>query len=224
MAGAVREKSNIQNVIIRKSRIAGASTAFSQNGKWVIVGGAIGKLVEKTNNYTLNNIAADVEIDLSRLTVNQAGNVHVGGVIAECETAIKSGVNNLYAQGTIDVNASCDNVGSVFGIYFNNIPTNTLYYVNGAKLNQGTQKSLNEFAVPFCDANNEFIESSGDDALSSWNYNESNRVFFRRTYLRRGLKESVRPSLNYWRKKPAPVRKPWRHAVSRVLLPAWSDI
>lgn len=178
LAGAVREKSNIQNVIIRKSRIAGASTAFSQNGKWVIVGGAIGKLVEKTNNYTLNNIAADVEIDLSRLTVNQAGNVHVGGVIAECETAIKSGVNNLYAQGTIDVNASCDNVGSVFGIYFNNIPTNTLYYVNGAKLNQGTQKSLNEFAVPFCDANNEFIESSGDDALSSWNYNESNRVFF----------------------------------------------
>lgn len=178
LAGGVREKSNIQNVIIRKSKIAGASTAFSQNGKWVIVGGAIGKLVEKTNNYTLNNIAADVEIDLSRLTVNQAGNVYLGGVIAECETAIKSGVNNLYAQGTIDVNASCNNVGSVFGIYFDNIPTNTLYYVNGAKQNQGTQKSLNEFAVPFCDANNEFIESSGDDALSSWNYNESNRVFF----------------------------------------------
>lgn len=178
LAGGVREKSNIQNVIIRKSKIAGASTAFSQNGKYVIVGGAIGKLVEKVNNYTINNIAADVEIDLSRLTVSISDRVHVGGVIAECETAIKSGVNNLYAQGTIDVNASCDNVGSVFGIYFNNIPTNTLYYVNGAKQNQGTQKSLNEFAVPFCDANNEFIESSGDDALSSWNYNESNRVFF----------------------------------------------
>ncbi len=178
LAGGVREKSNIQNIIIRKSKITGASTTFNQNKKWVIVGGAIGKLVDKINNYTLNNIAAEVEIDLLRLPFSEINKVHVGGVIAECETEIKSGVNNLYAQGTIDVNASCDNVGSVFGIYFDNIPTNTLYYVNGAKQNQGTQKSLNEFAVPFCDANNEFIESSGDDALSSWNYNESNRVFF----------------------------------------------
>ena len=68
---------------------------------------------------------------------------------------------------------TCENVGSVFGNKYGNIVQTSLYYVNKSVLNQGTQKSLNEFAVSFCDANNEFIESSSDDALSSWNYNAS---------------------------------------------------
>ena len=176
LAGSVYQNSNIQNIIIRKSKIE--ATAFSQNEKWVIVGGAIGKIVNSSNNYKFDNIATDVEINLNSLNISNYDRVYVGGFIAECQPNVKTCVNNVYAHGKISVNNSCANVGSVFGIYFNNVSQKTLYYANEARLNQGTQKSLSGFAVPFCGENNEFIESSGDDALSSWNYNKSTGVFY----------------------------------------------
>ena len=178
LAGVVYQNSNIQNIIIRKSKIEGASTAFRQNEKWLVIGGTIGKIFDNSNNYKFDNIASDVNIDLSRLTISNYDRVYVGGFIAECQGNVKTCVNNIYTQGKINVNNSCANVGSVFGLNFGNVSQKTLYYVNGAKQNQGTQKSLSGFAVPFCDANNEFIESSGDNDLSSWNYNKSDGVFF----------------------------------------------
>ena len=178
LSGSVYENSSIQNIIIRNSEIKGTSTDFHQNGKWLAIGGAIGKLASPNNNYKFENIAADVNIYLKSLTFSNPEKVYVGGFIGECHNNVKTCVNNVYAQGSIDINSSCENVGSVFGIYFSNVSQKTLYYVNSAAKNQGTQKSLDAFAVPFCDANNELIESSGDDALSSWNYDKSNRVFF----------------------------------------------
>ena len=178
LAGSVYENSNIQNIIIRESEIQGISNDFHQNTKWMAIGGVVGKMASPNNNYKFENIAADVYINLMPLTLSNPERVYVGGFIGECNNNVKTCVNNVYAQGSINVNSSCANVGSVFGIYFSNVSQKTLYYVNSAKQNQGTQKSLDGFAVPFCEANNEFIESSGNDALSSWNYNKSNRVFF----------------------------------------------
>ena len=176
LAGCVYKNSKIQNIIIRKSKIE--ATAFYQNEKWVIVGGTIGKIVDPSNNYKFDNIATDVEINLNSLNISNYDIVYVGGFIAECQPNVKTCVNNVYAHGKISVNNSCANVGSVFGIYFDNVSQKTLYYANEARLNQGTQKSFSGFAVPFCEANNEFVESSGDDALSSWNYNKSTGVFY----------------------------------------------
>ena len=182
LAGGVRENSSIQNIIIRKSKIEGASTTFNQNGKWLVIGGAIGKILNSNNNYKFENIAAEVEINLNNLNVDNQTNVVVGGFIAECQNNVKTCVKNIYAQNTIKVPDACKVVGSVFGKQYGNVVQTSLYYTTGCELNQGTQKSLSGFAVPFCDANNEFIESSGDDALSSWNYNASNRVFFLTVY------------------------------------------
>ncbi len=179
LSGSVYENSSIQNIIIRNSEIKGTSTDFHQNAKYMAIGGAIGKIVDKNNNYKFENIAADVDIYFKPQTLSNPERVYVGGFIGECQNNVKTCVNNVYAQGKIDVNPSCGNVGSVFGIYFSNVSQKTLYYVNSTEqYNQGTQKSLDAFAVPFCDANNELIESSGDDALSSWNYDASDRVFF----------------------------------------------
>ena len=113
LAGGVRENSSIQNIIIRNSKIEGASTTFNQNGKWLVIGGAIGKIINNNNNYKFENIAANVKIDLRSLNVTNQDRVNVGGVIAECQNNVKTCVNNLYAQNTIDVPSVCQVVGSV---------------------------------------------------------------------------------------------------------------
>jgi hypothetical protein len=100
MAGVARKYSNVQNIIIRNSDIMGASASFSQNGKWLVVGGAIGKLSENNNAcYKLDNISADVKIDFSRLSVNNQAQIYVGGFIAECQNNIKDCINNIYVYG-----------------------------------------------------------------------------------------------------------------------------
>ena len=179
-AGTIRQYSIVQNIIIRNSQITCPSSSFDQNGKYLILGGFAGKINDNNNNYKLNNIAVDVSIDAEYLNVGDQGKIYIGGFIAEWQNNAKTCVNNVYAQGSISApsSSSCDYVGSIFGKNFDNVSKATLYYVNVAKQNQGTQKSLNEFAVPFCNANNEFIESSGDDAFSSWNYNNTNRIFY----------------------------------------------
>lgn len=178
LAGSVLENSYIQNIIIRNSEITGTSSAFNQNGKLVVIGGAIGKIVDKNDSYKFENIATDVEINLNSLTLSNPERVYVGGFIAECQSNVKTCVKNVYAHGSITVDTSCENVGSVFGLNYSNVSMETLYYAKSANHDQGTQKSLSGFAVPFCDANNDYIESSGDDALSSWNYNKSDGIFF----------------------------------------------
>ena len=72
LAGAVYQNSNIQNIIIHNSDIKGASSAFNQNEKWVIAGGAIGKIVDTNNNYKFDNISTNVNIDLSSLSINNS--------------------------------------------------------------------------------------------------------------------------------------------------------
>ena len=179
MAGVARKYSNVQNIIIRNSDIMGASASFSQNGKWLVVGGAIGKLSENNNAcYKLDNISADVKIDFSRLSVNNQAQIYVGGFIAECQNNIKDCINNIYVYGKNNMPFTCENVGSVFGNKYGNIVQTSLYYVNKSALNQGTQKALDQFAVSFCDACN--YNSTTNNMLNypSWNFNNADGIFF----------------------------------------------
>ena len=179
MAGVARGYSNVQNIIIRNSDIMGASASFGQNGKWLVVGGAIGKLSENNNAcYKLDNISADVKIDFSRLSVNKQTQIYVGGFIAECQNNIKDCINNIYVYGKNNMPFTCENVGSVFGNKYGNIVQTSLYYVNKSVLNQGTQKALDQFAVSFCDACN--YNSTTNNMLNypSWNFNNADGIFF----------------------------------------------
>ena len=179
MAGVARKYSNVQNIIIRNSDIMGASASFSQNGKWLVVGGAIGKLSENNNAcYKLDNISADVKIDFSRLSVSNQAQIYVGGFIAECQDNIKDCINNIYVYGKNNMPFTCENVGSVFGNKYGKIVQASLYYVNKSVLNQGTQKALDQFAVSFCDACN--YNSTTNNMLNypSWNFNNADGIFF----------------------------------------------
>ncbi len=168
LAGSIKNYSTVQNIIIRNSHINGPSSSFNQNGKYVIVGGCAGKLEDKNDNYDIRNIAVDVEINLSNLNANNQGLVWVGGFIGECKDEVKSCVSNIYSLGNIKMPSSCQKVGSVFAVQYSKLITTTLYYVNSAKVNLGTQKSLYEFAQPFCEANNEYIATNSLTNLTPW--------------------------------------------------------
>ena len=175
LTATVMNYSKVQNIIIRSSQINGPSSSFNQNGKYFIVGGCAGKIENNNNNYNLSNIAVDVAINLENLNANNQGNVWIGGFIGECKDEVKNGVNNVYSLGSITMPSSCQKVGSVFAVQYSKLVTTTLYYVNAAKVNTGTKKSLSSFATSFCNANNEYIKSNKLVNLSSWSY--KNNVF-----------------------------------------------
>ena len=160
LTATVMNYSKVQNIIIRSSQINGPSSSFNQNGKYFIVGGCAGKIENNNNNYNLSNIAVDVAINLENLNANNQGNVWIGGFIGECKDEVKNGVNNVYSLGSITMPSSCQKVGSVFAVQYSKLVTTTLYYVNAAKVNTGTKKSLSSFATSFCNANNEYIKSN----------------------------------------------------------------
>ena len=178
LVGVIRNYSKIQNIIVRNSQITGPSSPFAQNGQYLVLGGLAAYISDNNNNYNLNNIAVDVNINVEQLDVNNAAKVYIGGFIAECQKNVKTCVNNVYSQSTIKVPSSCENVGSVFGIYFDNVSQTTLYYVNDAKKVQGTQKALNGFAVSFCNANNDYIRSKDLQDFSFWHFRTTSKEFY----------------------------------------------
>ena len=178
LVGVIHHYSNIQNIIVRNSQITGPSSSFEQNSKFLVVGGLSAWLGENDNNYNLNNIAVDVKINIDQLVVNDEAKVYIGGFIAECQKNVKTCVNNVYSQSTIKVPSSCENVGSVFGTKYDNVSQTTLYYVNDAKKVQGTQKSLNGFAVSFCNANNDYIRSKDLQDFSFWHFRTTSKEFY----------------------------------------------
>lgn len=177
-AGVIHQYSSVQNIIIRNSEIDGAATTFNQNSNWVLLGGLAGKINDGNNNYKLNNIAVDVTINAENLNINNAGAVCVGGLVAQWQTNAKTCLNNAFAHGMVYVPETCTNVGSVFGSNQANLIKETVYYVNEIGTNQGNQKTLASFALPFCEANNDFIDANKLKTLLPWNFNASDDVFF----------------------------------------------
>ena len=176
LTGTIMQYSKVQNIIIRNSQINGPSSSFGQNGKYLIVGGCAGKIENDNNNYKLDNIAVDVAINLVNLNANKQEFVWVGGFIGECKDKV-TGVNNVYSLGSITMPSSCQSVGSIFGVKFAGVSTATLYYVNAAKVNQGTKKTLSSFATSFCEANNKYITTNKLVGLSAWSFKNTNNVF-----------------------------------------------
>ena len=177
LAGTIMQYSKVQNIIIRNSKINGPSSSFGQNGKYFIVGGCAGKIENDNNYYKIENIAVDVAINLANLDANNQSYVWVGEFIGECKDKVTTAVNNIYSLGSITMPSSCQNVGSVFAVKYSNVSQTTLYYVNAAKVNQGTKKTLSSFATSFCEANNKYITTNKLVGLSAWSFKNTNNIF-----------------------------------------------
>ena len=171
LAGNVKEYSQIENVIVRNSEMKASATASAQNGKELYFGGLAGKINTSSNNYSFINISTDVEINLSGITVNTANNIVVGGVVGQWQTNAKTCVKNVYALGKITVPSGPTNIGSVFGKNATGLTTDatsTIYYVNAANQNVGTQKELADYATTFLATANETVWTRED--LYPWVY------------------------------------------------------
>ena len=171
LAGNIKPYSQIENVIVRSSEIRASAIASAQNGKVILFGGLAGKINNDNNNYRFLNISTDVNFDLSKLTVNNSGNVVVGGVIGQWKANAKTCVTNVYALGSITVPSGPTNVGSVFGqngTALSNDAKATVFYVNAANNNVGTQKSLVEYAISFLETANDAVGAHDD--LYPWAY------------------------------------------------------
>ena len=158
LAGTIKKYSQIENVIVRKSGITASETKSSQNGKMLLVGGLAGKINDSANDYQFLNISTDVNINLTGITVNSNDNVVVGGMIGQWQSNARSCVTNVYTLGSITVPSGPANIGSVFGQNTANLTDAvkaTIFYVNPATNNVGSQRQLAEFASTFLETANE---------------------------------------------------------------------
>ena len=158
LAGTIKKYSQIENVIVRKSGITASETKSSQNGMILLVGGLAGKINDSANDYQFLNISTDVNINLTGITVNSNDNVVVGGMIGQWQSNAKSCVTNVYTLGSITVPSGPTNIGSVFGQNTANLTDAvkaTIFYVNSATNNVGSQRQLAEFASTFLETANE---------------------------------------------------------------------
>ena len=174
LAGNIKQYSQIENVIVRNSQIRTFATTSEQNSKLLLFGGLAGKINDNVNNYRFLNISTGANINVSKLTVNSSGNVVVGGMVALWQNNAKTCVTNVYALGSITVPSGVTNVGSVFGQNFGYIAeatAATIFYVNSAAQNVGTQKSLAEYSTTFLETVNEVVDAR--DELFSWVYSQT---------------------------------------------------
>ena len=158
LAGTIKKYSQIENVIVRKSAITASETKSSQNEKIILVGGLAGKINDSANDYKFLNISTDVNINLTGITVNNSGNVVVGGMIGQWQSNARSCVTNVYTLGSITVPSGPANIGSVFGQNTANLTDAvkaTIFYVNSAINNVGSQRQLADFASTFLETANE---------------------------------------------------------------------
>ena len=158
LAGTIKKYSQIENVIVRKSGITASETKSSQNGMILLVGGLAGKINDSVNDYKFLNISTDVNINLTGITVNSNDNVVVGGMIGQWQSNAKSCVTNVYTLGSITVPSGPANIGSVFGQNTANLTDAvkaTIFYVNSATNNVGSQRQLADYASTFLETANE---------------------------------------------------------------------
>ena len=171
LAGNVKEYSQIENVIVRNSEMKASATASAQNGKELYFGGLVGKINSSSNNYSFLNISTDVEINLSGITVNTASKIAVGGLVGQWQANAKTCVKNVYALGDITIPSGLTNVGSVFGQNYGGLTDAvkaTIFYLNAARQNVGTQKELADYATTFLATANETVWARED--LYPWVY------------------------------------------------------
>ena len=122
-AGAVQTNTKIQNIIVKNTKVE-VTEAYNQNSKWMLFGGFIAKALNNSNTYNLTNIYVDVDIDITKLTVNKTSAVYASLFVPEFYVNIITAPRNIYLDGDIKASANLTLVGPVFGT---NLPNSSTY-------------------------------------------------------------------------------------------------
>lgn len=122
-AGAVQTNTKIQNIIVKNTKVE-VTGAYNQNGRWMLFGGFVAKALNNSNTYNLTNIYVDVDIDITKLTVNNTSAVYASLFVPEFYGNIKTAPRNIYLEGDIKASANLTLVGPVFGT---NLPSSSTY-------------------------------------------------------------------------------------------------
>lgn len=122
-AGALKKNNTIQNIIVRNTKVE-VKENYNQNGRWMIFGGFIAKMLDNNNSYNICNIYVDTDIDITKLTVNKTEAVYSSLFIPEFYSNIKDAPKNIYLEGSILASAKLTLVGPVFGTNLPSASTN----------------------------------------------------------------------------------------------------
>lgn len=140
-AGAIKKNTTVQNIIVKNTKVE-VTDAYNQNGKWMLFGGFIAKVLDNDDLYNLLNIYVDVDIDITKLTVNNISAVYASLFVPEFFGKIKTAPRNIYVEGKIEASANLTLVGPVFGT---NLPNSSTYsstwQINSASTFQYTTDS-----------------------------------------------------------------------------------
>lgn len=177
-AGALKKNTTIQNIIVKNTKIE-VVKEYNQNGKWMLFGGFIAKMLDNTNSYNISNIYVDTDIDITNMKVNNIPAVYSSLFIPEFHSNIKDAPKNIYLKGSIRASDNLTLVGPVFGT---NLPSsstykdtwqinsaNTYQYTTdgGTTTNALTTKNAGGTSVSSFDASS-FNTFSSENDLCSW--------------------------------------------------------
>ena len=185
----------ISNIIVRNSTITDNNDTYTR--KQFRVGGIIGNL-EDNHETRLFNLSSDVEIKMlsnARLNDNcymaegigRYGNPNTGN-------SYVIPLTNIYVHNKLKTSNTSNKlkIGGVIGnkdMGADNSATENWYYafpVSGTQnnmMNNGTQKSLADFAMTFVNQNNTYISDKNIEDKNTWTYTERTGFAFGSTTL-----------------------------------------
>ena len=185
----------ISNIIVRNSTITDNNDTYTR--KQFRVGGIIGNLEDK-HETRLFNLSSDVEIKMlsnARLNDNcymaegigRYGNPNTGN-------SYVIPLTNIYVHNKLATSNTSNKlkIGGVIGnkdMGAGNSATENWYYaspVSGTQnnmMNNGTQKSLADFAMTFVNQNNTYISDKNIEDKTTWTYTEGTGFAFGSTTL-----------------------------------------
>lgn len=203
-AGALKQNTTIQNIIVKNTKVE-VKYAYNQNDRWMIFGGFIAKMLNDNNSYNISNIYVDVDIDITKMTVDKTEAVYSSLFIPEFYPKIKDAPKNIYLKGSILASANLTLVGPVFGT---NLPSsstnkdtwqisnaNTYQYTTdgGTTKNDLTTRNAGGNTVTAFDASS-FNTFSSENDLLSWTGSADNPTLMKIVFptLTKTRDESIR--------------------------------
>ena len=185
----------ISNIIVRNSIITDNNDTYTR--KQFRVGGIIGNL-DENHETRLFNLSSDVEIKMlsnARLNdecymaegIGRYGNPNTGN-------SYVIPLTNIYVHNKLETSNTSNKlkIGGVIGnkdMGAGNSATENWYYaspVSGTQnneMNNGTQKSLADFAMTFVNQNNTYISDKNIEDKNTWTYTEGTGFAFGSTTL-----------------------------------------
>lgn len=185
----------ISNIIVRNSIITDNNDTYTR--KQFRVGGIIGNL-DENHETRLFNLSSDVEIKMlsnARLNdecymaegIGRYGNPNTGN-------SYVIPLTNIYVHNKLETSNTSNKlkIGGVIGnkdMGAGNSATENWYYVSPVsgtqnnEMNNGTQKSLADFAMTFVNQNNTYISDKNIEDKNTWTYTEGTGFAFGSTTL-----------------------------------------